>query len=179
MSYRFIQCKNLLKKVILRNSNGSDEFIRFFRKKGIKIGDNCRIYSNILTSEPYLIEIGNNVTISTEVLLLNHDNSISKIFPEYTDMFGKIVIGDNCFIGARSIILPGVHLSDNIIVGAGSLVTKSYEEPGIIIGGNPAKKNNSIGNVKERFIKYGSNIRFMSYEDKRRYILNEINLLEK
>lgn len=68
---------------------------KYFRKCGIKIGKQCNICSDIVTSEPYLIEIGSNVTIGGHVELITHDNSISKIMPEKTDLFGKIVIGDN------------------------------------------------------------------------------------
>lgn len=48
-------------------------------------------------------------------------------------------IGDNCWIGMNSMILPGVELKDNTIVGAGSVVTKSFDMGNIVIAGNPAK----------------------------------------
>jgi maltose O-acetyltransferase len=86
-----------------------------------------------------LIEIGSNVTIANNVQLITHDNSISKVLPDTSDLFGKIVIGDNCFIGARSIIMYGIELAPNTIVAAGSVVTKSFPEGNIVIGGNPAK----------------------------------------
>lgn len=89
-----------------------------------------------------MVTIGNNVTISAPVQLLTHDNSIIKMSKgEVTDTFGAISIGDNCFIGASTLILPGVTLADNVIVAAGSVVTKSFLESNIIIGGNPAKKS--------------------------------------
>ncbi len=86
-----------------------------------------------------MIEIGSNVTIANNVQLITHDNSISKVLPDTSDLFGKIVIGDNCFIGARSIIMYGIELAPNTIVAAGSVVTKSFPEGNIVIGGNPAK----------------------------------------
>ena len=55
--------------------------IEFFRKKNIKIGENCNIYSNICTPEPYLISIGNNVTIAPGCRFITHDNSVSKVIP--------------------------------------------------------------------------------------------------
>ena len=58
---------------------------------------------------------------------------------------GEIKIGDNCFIGARAIILPGVTLGNECVVAAGAVVTKSYPS-GSVLGGNPAKL---IGNSKE------------------------------
>lgn len=106
---------------------------------GVTIGKGCLICSNLLTPEPYLVEIGDNVTVSTGVSFDTHDNCAKLLFPGKSDFFGKIVIGNNCFIGDRSIILYGVELADNIIVGAGSVVTRSFDQQRIIIGGNPAK----------------------------------------
>ena len=50
----------------------------------------------------------------------------------------KIVIGDNCWIGGNSVICPGVTLGDNVVVGAGAVVTKSFGD-NVVIAGNPAK----------------------------------------
>lgn len=141
-----------------------------FRADGIKVGSKCRIYSDIRTSESYLIEIGNNVSISTEVLFLTHDNSVIKFCENATDIFGKIEIGDNCFIGARATILPGVKLADSIVVGAGSVVTKSFTEAGSIIAGNPAKIIGNIDNKREVLQKKCFNIENMTAREKRNAI---------
>lgn len=86
-----------------------------------------------------MIEIGNNVTIGDQVDFVTHDNSISKISPHTINLFGKITIGDNCFLGERSTYLYGVTLANNIIVAAGSVVVDSFTTERIIIGGNPAR----------------------------------------
>ena len=121
-------------------------------KKGIKLGEGCCIYSDISSSESCLITVGNNVTISNDVQFLTHDNSIDRLAPEVSDVLGEIKIGDNCFIGARAIILPGVTLGNECVVAVGSVVTKSYP-PDSVLGGNPAKL---IGNSKEFVKKYSS-----------------------
>lgn len=128
-----------VKKTQLKRYPEKDILPKWFRSHGVKIGDGCCIYSNILSSEPYLISIGNNVTISNNVQLITHDNSIDKVLLDKSDILGKITIGDNCFVGAHSIILPGVTLGNNIIVGAGSVVAKSFIESRVIIAGNPAR----------------------------------------
>ena len=135
------QINFMLRKCVSKLIKNPDEYMnKFFRKNGIKIGGGCHIFSNIISAEPFLIEIGNGVTISSEVAFVTHDNSIIKIDPNCYNLFGKIVIGDNCFIGQRSTLLYGVNLANNIIVAAGSVVTHSFDEERIIIGGNPAKK---------------------------------------
>lgn len=116
-----------------------ETIIKFFRNEGIKVGRGCNICCNILTPEPFLITIGNNVTISSEVLFVTHDNSIMKINPKTINLFGHIIIGDNCFIGQRSTVLYGVELANNVIVAAGSVVCNSFDKERIIIGGNPAR----------------------------------------
>lgn len=112
----------------------------YFRKQGMRIGYGCNICSNIVTPESHLIEIGDNVTIAGNVEFVTHDNSISKVLPNATDLFGQIKIGNNCFIGARSVIMYGVTLADNTVVAAGSVVTKSFQQGNLVIGGNPAKE---------------------------------------
>lgn len=92
-----------------------------------------------MTTEPYLVDIGDNVTISGDVKFITHDNSISKIDRSCPNVFGKITIGDNCFVGQRSTVLYGVELANNIIVAAGSVVVDSFSTERIIIGGNPAR----------------------------------------
>lgn len=102
-----------------------------------------------------MIEIGDNVTISTNVNLITHDNSAIKCFEDGTDFVGKISIGNNCFIGSGAIILPGVSIAENVIVGSGSVVTKSITKPGTVIAGNPAHE---IGSVKDIQIKRKENV---------------------
>lgn len=123
------------------------------RKDGMVIGEGTHIFSNIIASEPYLISIGKNCTISTEVCFLA---SIGVFLDRqvYSDICGKILIGNNCFIGNRVIILYGVSLLDNTIVVAGSVVTRSVAESGCIIAGNPAKV---VGRVVDFLSKNQSN----------------------
>ena len=140
----------LFKKIESRILRNKEILNNFFRKKGAKIGVNCNICSNICTPETYLIEIKDNVTIGANVEIITHDNSISKVLPNTTDLFGRVKIGSNCFIGARSVIMYGVELGDNIIVASGSIVTKSFKEERIIIAGNPAKKISTWENFAKK-----------------------------
>lgn len=115
-------------------------------KQGMKVGKNVRFLGNHnFGSEPFLIEIGDDVTVSTDVTFVNHDGgtAVFKKFyePQYEKVlkFGKIVIHDNCFIGAGTIIMPGVEIGPNAVVGAGSIVTKNVA-PEMVVAGIPIRE---------------------------------------
>lgn len=88
------------------------------------------------------IEIGKNVVISTKSIILAHDYSYK--VKEYVNTnstyspFSFVEIGDNCFIGAGAIILPGTTIGSYCIIGAGAVVKGTFPDYSIIAG-NPAK----------------------------------------
>lgn len=128
--------KNIIKAIHrMLFSNAS-----YAKKIGVEIGENCRIYTRSFGSEPWLIEIGNNVTITNGVKILTHDGStwLMRDHKGRRFLYRKTVIRNNIFIGINSILMPGVIIEDNVIVAAGSVVTKSVPS-GVIVGGNPAK----------------------------------------
>jgi acetyltransferase-like isoleucine patch superfamily enzyme len=112
----------------------------YARKVGVKVGIDCRVYTSSFGSEPFLISIGNHVTVTSGVKFLTHDGSTWLINDQKGRryLYRRIIIGDNVFVGVNSIIMPGVKIESNVIVAAGSVVTKSVPE-GKIIGGNPAR----------------------------------------
>lgn len=115
------------------------------KKRGAIVGDNVQIWTDkIDKNHSYLLEIGNNVTISDARILL-HDGSTN--IPLGYSKVGKVVIGNNVFIGADAIIFPGVHIGDNVVVGAGTVVTKSIPENSVVVG-NPAR----IAGTYEKFV---------------------------
>jgi len=106
--------------------------------KGLRLGKNVLIVDTFFfdPSHCYLISIGDNCTICPNVRLIAHDAS-TKNHLGYTK-FGKITIGENCFIGDSTIVLPNVTIGQNSIIGAGSVVTKSIPA-NTVAAGNPAK----------------------------------------
>lgn len=83
------------------------------------------------------LTIGKGTLIGPNCGLITTNHNINNL-QEHIE--GKeIKIGKNCWIGMNSVILPGVILGEHTIVGAGSIVTKSFEDGNCIIAGNPAK----------------------------------------
>lgn len=128
----------LLAKIVSKLTNNREVINNVYRHYGVKIGGNCLICSDLTGGEPFLIKIGDNTIISTNVQLITHDMSISRM-TDKSCVYGKVVIGDNCFIGNGSIVLYGVEVANNVIVASGSVVTKSITQEKVIVGGNPAK----------------------------------------
>jgi len=128
--------------------------IKYARKSGATIGERCRIIRPVrLGSEPWLISIGNHVELSSNVSFITHDGStwVFRDEPECNKIlkYGKIVIHDNVFVGMDTILLPGVEIGANSIVGAGSVVTKSIPE-NCVYAGNPAKFSCTIEQFKQK-----------------------------
>lgn len=105
---------------------------------GMTVGSGFkRMHGVILDpSHCWLIEIGNNVTMAPRVHILCHDAS-TKQFLGYTKI-GRVTIGDNVFIGAESVVLPGVTIGSNVIIGANSTVTRDIPS-GFVAAGSPAR----------------------------------------
>lgn len=83
------------------------------------------------------ITIGKGSWIAPNVGLITANHTLNNL--DKHDEAKPIVIGKQCWIGMNSVLLPGVILGDNTIVGAGSIVTKSFPDGHCVIAGNPAK----------------------------------------
>ena len=111
-------------------------------QKGVTIGPNTRIQSHSFICE--LVSIGEHCFISHGVMFINDKFSIGKPADRNRSLWEKTEIGDHVSIGTNSTILP-VKICNNVVIGAGSVVTRNIEEPGIFAG-NPARKIRSLSN---------------------------------
>lgn len=166
-----------LKKI--KKMTNNEIRIQHLRRVGMQIGENCGIFSDHLeTVEPYLVRIGNHVTIAPNVWFTTHDASANIFFDDVSDFYGRITIGNDVFVGMSVTFLPGTAIADRCIVGAGSVITKKFTEPGKVIAGNPAKV---IGDIDE-YCKKHSHQKLMawnkSFEEKKRYLLEHEELFE-
>ena len=105
------------------------------KKKKLKIGKNVFIGVNCTLDITKGIVIGDNVQIAPNVSIFTHDGSKDRKNP----IEKEVIIEEGAYIGAGAIILCGVRIGKNAIVGAGSVVIKNVE-PNTIVAGNPAKK---------------------------------------
>ncbi|WP_350289499.1 acyltransferase [uncultured Croceitalea sp.] len=129
--------KKLKKKFPTLEIRGA-HYIEFIEK--LNIGEYCFINDGTYWSAKGGIEIGSNVIFGPQTVIwtYNHDYSGTHLPYGGDDILKKVTIGDNVWIGMKSIIMPGVNIGEGTIIGAGSVVTKNTS-PGSIVGGNPAK----------------------------------------
>jgi acetyltransferase-like isoleucine patch superfamily enzyme len=114
-----------------------------WRRAGVVLGKDCRFAElPILGSEPYLISIGDRVAMASGVTFITHDGGthVFRHQEKYKNVikYGRIRVLDNCVIGERTILLPGVTVGPNSVVAAGSVVSRNVP-PGVLAAGNPAK----------------------------------------
>ena len=125
-AFRIFLCKlfGLLIQIIFSN----EIRIQMARAMGIKVGKKVYIGKYCIIDDTFsnLITIEDNVVISFGATITAHDASNNKVAP--------VVIKKGAFIGARSIILPGVTLAENSIVGAGSVVTRDVSRGKVVVG---------------------------------------------
>lgn len=120
-------------------------FTRILREEGIDCGEHTIFYgplTQIIDRErPWMLHIGDYCKITQGCIILCHDYSRSVLRRVYGNIIGEAgvtVIGDNCFIGMNSIILMGSQIGNNVIVGAGSVVSGKIPD-NVVVAGNPAK----------------------------------------
>jgi len=118
-------------------------------KRGLRVGSNCYFEEDVDIDIDHCwhVAIGNNVGIAKHVKILAHDGSMKQHIG-YTRI-GKVVIEDNVFIGAGTIILPNVHIGANSVIGAGSVVSRSIPA-NVVAAGNPARPIKNLDDFLER-----------------------------
>ena len=136
--------KTLINSHFLSNMLGVCKRTYIYAERGstINIGCGCGISATTIAAMDR-ITIGNYVRIGANCTIMDNDShplNKSRKYPMLPGDIGHrpIIIEDECFIGANSIILKGTHLGKNCVVGAGSVVSGTFPDNSIIAG-NPAK----------------------------------------
>jgi len=147
--------KNLPNKMLRwLGANHPDNRTRkiFFLQTNIIIGEDSVINQNFIVSDDYesLLSIGDRVAISPNVTIICSSSPNNSNLKDYAMLYNnnsitsqKVVIKNDVWIGTQSVILPGITIGENSIIGAGSVVTKDIKKNSIV-SGVPAKTKRMI-----------------------------------
>lgn len=131
---RFLKLNKIYLKIIAKFNP-----VKYAKKIGVNMGEDIHIYGNaskMFGTEPWAINLGNHVHITDEVRFINHDGGtlIFRYQEPDLEITKKIIIGNYVYIGIKAIILPGVKIGNNCIIGAGAIVTHDIPDNSIAVG---------------------------------------------
>ncbi|WP_434743540.1 acyltransferase [Micromonospora sp. SH-82] len=115
----------------------------FARSLGVNLNGRVTFYGinrQMFGSEPWMITLGNDVHITAGVQFVTHDGGTLILRKEHPDLewTAPIVVGDDVYLGIRTIVLPGVTIGDRCVIGAGSVVARDVPD-GTVAAGVPAR----------------------------------------
>lgn len=117
--------------------------VKRLRKWGAIIGEDVELICvQCGRKDATCLKIGNHVTL-TYTMILTHDATPQRFVGHGINRIGRVVIGDNVFVGRQSIIFPNVKIGNNVIIGAGSIVNKNIPD-NVVAAGNPCRVISSI-----------------------------------
>ena len=155
---------------------------QYAKYRGVSLGtDNMIADYDHWGTEPYLIKIGNNCQLTHGCKLFTHGgaNVVRNKYPDF-DVFGKIIIGNWVYIGTTSLIMPGVTIGNNVLVAAGSVVTKSIPSNSVVAG-NPARIICTVDEYYNRNKQYNIHTKGLSFKAKKEKLMaiDEIFYIKK
>lgn len=163
-------------KNVLRFLKFRKDPIAYARELGVTVGDGTKLATYDFGSEPFLISIGRDCHITKKVRFITHDGGVwifRKKIKDF-DVFGRIAVGDNVYIGNDSVIMPGVTIGSDVVVGAASVVTKSIPS-GCVVAGIPAKFICTTEDYLARLEPRNFKTKGMSGAQRRQHILEQID----
>lgn len=134
-----------VKNAVLKRTNP----VAWAKSLGVNIGENCRLIEVSFSTEPYLVTIGNHVS-ATRTHFETHDGGVWVLREQDPDIdiIRPIRVGSNVYFGYNCIVLPGVTIGDNVVIGAGSIVSRDIPSDTVAVGA-PARVIKTLEEYRE------------------------------
>ena len=111
--------------------------VKYAKKIGVNFGSGFRVFGRVeWSTEPWIITFGDNVFVTDGVKFVTHDGATLLFRDRVPDLeiTKPIKVGSNVYFGNNAVILPGVTIGNNVIVGAGAVVTKDIPDNSVAVG---------------------------------------------
>ncbi|MFK5636019.1 acyltransferase [Ornithinimicrobium sp. LYQ103] len=162
MSISLMQVRGILRQ-LFRTVHSKVSPLGYASSLGVKLGEDVHFYGmrpGMFSTEPWLIRIGSHVHITSGCQFVTHDGgtlALRHLTPDL-EVTAPIIVGNRVYIGMNSMILPGVTIGDDVVIGAGSMVTKDIPA-GSVAAGVPARVIKSIdqyhGELRAKSLHFG------------------------
>jgi len=167
-------------KQYIVSQNAQKDPVGYAKSIGVNILGGVYFYTspiNMFGSEPWMITLGDNVHITSEVKFITHDGGTLPLRKEIPDLeiTKPIYVGNDVFIGVRSIIMPGVTIGNRCVIATGSIVAKDVPD-NCVVGGVPAKIIKSTDEYLEKLKNESLHLGHLKGEEKARYLQNYYNI---
>lgn len=142
--------------------------VKYSKKVGVNMGGNIHIYGNVSWgSEPWIIELGNNIHITEGVRFITHDGGTLLYRSKVPDLelTKPIKLGNDVYIGNNVILLPGVTIGNNVIIGAGAVVSRDIPDNSVAVG-VPARVIKTADEYLEKAKRESLHLGNLRYEEK-------------
>ena len=126
------------------------------------------IYGNVSWgTEPWIITLGTNVHITDGVKFITHDGGTLLFRKDIPDLeiTKPIIVGDNVYIGNNAMLLPGIKIGSNVVIGAGAIVAKDIPD-NVVVAGVPAKMIKTVDEYLDKLKKESLHLGHLKGEEK-------------
>jgi acetyltransferase-like isoleucine patch superfamily enzyme len=143
--------------------------VGYARSIGVTVGQECRLIDVTFSTEPYLIHLGNHVS-ATKTHFETHDGGVWVVRDKHPeiDIVRPIHVGNNVYFGHGCLVLPGATVGNNVVVGAGSIVSGDIPD-NCVVAGVPAKVIKSVDEYETAALAKSSPTKGWTLEEKRVY----------
>lgn len=144
--------------------------VAWARARGVTVGENCRLLDVSCSSEAYLVTLGDHVS-ATGTHFETHDGGVW-VFRDNDpsiDVILPVKIGSNVYLGRDTVVLPGVTIGDNVVVGAGAIVTNDIPSNSVAVG-VPAPVIKTLDEYKQSVAKKKLPTKGLERDAKRRFL---------
>ncbi len=125
-------CKKIRNRIMAKLSP-----VKYAKKLGVNFSQSPHLYGKVYWgTEPWLITLGDNVYITDDVKFITHDGGTLLFRDKVPDLeiTKPIMVGSNVYFGNNVLIMPGVNIGSNVVVGAGAIVTRDIPDNSVAVG---------------------------------------------